>query len=49
MFDEDSMPCQCPECGAFVDLNDMKQTYGKLCYHSLVCADCFDNLESDDE
>ena len=48
MFDEDSMPAQCPECGAWVDMNDMVDTTGKLCYHALVCEDCYENLESDD-
>lgn len=42
------MPCNCPECGDIVDLNDMMRTDGKLCYHSLVCEDCYDNLESDE-
>jgi hypothetical protein len=43
------MPCNCPECGDIVELNDMCQTVGKLCYHSLVCEYCFDELESDEE
>ena len=42
------MPCNCPECGEVVELNDMKKTTGKLCYHNLVCSDCYDELEGDD-
>jgi hypothetical protein len=42
------MPCNCPECGDIVELNDMHTTEGKLCYHSLVCEDCYDELEGDD-
>lgn len=41
------MPCNCPECGQVVELNDMHNTTGKICYHSLVCPDCYDELESD--
>ena len=40
------MPCNCPECGEVVELNDMYNTEGKLCYHSMVCEDCYENLES---
>ncbi len=43
------MPCNCPECGEIVELNDMHNTDGKLCYHSMVCKYCYDDLESDDE
>ncbi|AUR88410.1 hypothetical protein NVP1113A_09 [Vibrio phage 1.113.A._10N.286.51.E7] len=40
----------CGECGAS-DLSsiDVRTTEGKLCYHSIVCEDCYDELESDDE
>ena len=41
------MPCNCPECGDVVELNDMHNTDGKLCYHSMVCEDCYENLEND--
>lgn len=41
------MPCNCPECGDVVELNDMVNTDGKLCCHSLVCEDCHENLESE--
>ena len=44
---EHDMPCQCLECGGWTDLNEMHDTTGKLCFHSLVCKECFDNLESD--
>ncbi len=44
-----NMPTPCPECGDVVEFEDMKQTDGKLCYHSFVCQDCFYELESDEE
>lgn len=44
------MLCNCPECGEVVELNDMRTVEAyKLCYHNMVCDDCYENLESDDE
>lgn len=43
------MPCTCPDCGEIVELNDMVRTVGTLSLHALVCPDCYENLESDDE
>ena len=43
------MPTPCNECNETVELNDMVSTSGKLCYNAMVCQDCFDNLESDED
>lgn len=43
------MPTPCPECGEVVEFNDMVKTDGKLSYHNMVCQDCHDELESDEE
>ena len=44
------MPCNCPDCGVLVDLNDMHHVEPwKLSNHNMVCDDCYENLESDDE
>lgn len=43
------MPTPCPECGDLVEFNDMIRTDGKLCYHSFICSDCYEDLESDEE
>jgi hypothetical protein len=43
------MPTSCPECGAIVEFNSMVTTFEKICYHSLVCEDCYEDLESDNE
>lgn len=42
-------PCECPTCDNWVELRDMKRTDGKLALHNLVCEECYENLESDDE
>lgn len=43
------MPCNCPECGEIVELNDMIRVGSeKICYHNLVCIECYENLESED-
>ena len=36
--------------GEVVELNEMRtvEEY-KLCYHNMVCAECYDNLESEEE
>ena len=41
------IPCNCPECGEVVELNDMRDTEDKLCYHNKVCEDCYEILEDD--
>ncbi len=43
------MPCNCPDCGDVVELNDMctVEEY-KLSNHNMLCQDCYDNLENDD-
>lgn len=43
------MPCNCPECGEVVELSDMMDSSDKLCYHNLVCRECFHELEGDEE
>lgn len=43
-----NMPCNCPECGEVVELNDMVKTDGKLSYHNMVCQDCYEELENED-
>ena len=40
--------CDCLECNRLVDESDMRDTTGKLCYHSSVCSDCYEKLEGDD-
>lgn len=49
MSKEMEMPCVCPECGDVCELNDMKRTDGKLSLHNLVCKECHQNLETDNE
>lgn len=44
------MPCNCPDCGELAELNDMRNVEPwKLSLHNLVCEECYDNLESEDE
>lgn len=43
------MPCPCPECGEWIELNDMVRTDGKICDDKLVCEECYDKLENEEE
>ena len=42
--------CWCAECGTYVDQDRMKEVGpDKICCHNLVCSDCYDNLENDED
>ncbi|HDF8527489.1 TPA: hypothetical protein PEP05_000832 [Vibrio parahaemolyticus] len=43
------MPTPCPSCFDIVEFNDMVRTDGKDSIHDLVCQDCYDLLECDDD
>ncbi len=44
------MPCNCPDCGQVVELNDMYHVEPyRLSPHNMVCEECYENLETEDE
>lgn len=43
------MPCNCPDCGEVVELNDMVRVEGRPDYSNMVCEDCAENYEDEDD
>ena len=42
------MPCNCPECGDVVELDDMHKVGERFGFDvKMVCTDCYDKLEDE--